>query len=154
MCSTAKVMVVADMLKHSMSDKGLLQRRITYNNHTLLASGYAPVTQKHLQTGMTIEQLGRATISYSDNAAANLLMQQIGGPKAVTAFARTIGDNDFRLDRWEPALNSAIPGDARDTTTPKAMANSLQKLVLKHVLAVKQRRLLHTWLVDNTAGGA
>jgi beta-lactamase class A len=79
-------------------------------------------------------------------------MKQIGGPAAVTAYARSIGDTEFRLDRWETDLNSALPGDARDTTTPLAMARSLHKLVLGDVLPLAQRRLLKEWMVGNTTG--
>jgi beta-lactamase class A len=101
---------------------------------------------------MTVSELCEVTLQYSDNAAANLLMKQIGGPAAVTAYARSIGDSEFRLDRWETELNSALPDDVRDTTTPLAMARSLQKLVLGDVLPAAQRKLLRDWMVGNTTG--
>ena len=71
----------------------------------------------------------------------------------MTAFAQSIGDVTFRLDRTEPALNSAIPGDKRDTTTPLAMAESLRKLTLGNALGEQQRAQLVTWLKGNTTGG-
>ena len=76
----------------------------------------------------------------------------MGGPLAVTTFAHSIGNPVFRLDRWEPSLNSAIPGDPRDTATPESMAHSLQQLVLGTVLATQQRNLLKSWLIKNTTG--
>ncbi|MFP3747731.1 serine hydrolase, partial [Achromobacter sp. SIMBA_011] len=81
----------------------------------------SPVSGRHVDTGMTVAQLCEAAIQYSDNTAANLAMKLIGGPAAVTAYARSIGDDTFRLDRWETAPNTALPGDLRDTTTPAAM---------------------------------
>lgn len=152
LCSTAKLMVVADILKRSETHPKFLSQRIHFTDKTLKASGYAPITKQHLKTGMTIQSLCAAAISDSDNAAANLLIKQLGGPKAVTDFAHSIGNETFRLDRWEPYLNSAIPGDKRDTASPKSMAMSLEKLTLGNVLAIKQRQLLIQWLVANTTG--
>jgi len=151
-CSTFKVIVAAAILKQSVADKDLLAKRIRYNNDKLVKSGYAPITQKHIADGMTIAELCAATLQYSDNAAVNFLMKELGGPAAITAYARSIGDNLFRLDRWEPELNSAIPGDERDTTTPAAMEKSLQGLTLGNALALPQRDQLVTWLKGNTTG--
>ncbi|MBX9705509.1 MAG: class A beta-lactamase, partial [Gammaproteobacteria bacterium] len=91
-------------------------------------------------------------LTTSDNTAINLLMKQIGGPKGVTAFARSIGDRRFRLDRWEPELNSALPGDIQDTSTPLAMATSLQRLGLESGLLNTQREQLQSWLKNNKTG--
>lgn len=152
-CSTFKTIVAAAILKQSESAHGLLDKRLHYNKDDVMQSGYAPVTQKHIADGMTIAELCAATLQYSDNAAVNFLMKELGGPAAVTAYARAIGDATFRLDRWEPELNSAIPGDARDTTTPTAMEQSLQKLMLGDALASMQRAQLVAWLKGNTTGG-
>lgn len=154
MCSTAKLMVVAAILKNSMFQKNLLNRQVSYTKEELISSGYAPITSKHLAAGMTIIDLCAAAIKQSDNAAANLLLKKLGGPKAVTSFAHSIGDTSFRLDRWEPKLNSAIPGDLRDTSTPEAMMKSLQKLIFGNILAPYQRRLLKSWLKHNTTGNS
>ncbi|MCA0404139.1 MAG: class A beta-lactamase [Proteobacteria bacterium] len=151
-CSTYKVIDVAAILKKSMEESNFLQQKIVYKKSGLIP--YSPVTEKHLEEGMTIADLCQAAITYSDNTAANLLTKKLGGPEKVTAFARSIGDNQFRLDRWEPELNSATPKDLRDTTTPKAMAKSLERLVLGDVLALPQRQLLKTWLIHNTTGNA
>ncbi|MCB0739198.1 MAG: class A beta-lactamase, partial [Bacteroidetes bacterium] len=150
LCSTNKVMGVAAILKKSEVDWGLLSQKIKYRKSDLVT--WSPVTEKHVRSGMTNVALAVAAITLSDNAAINLLMKQVGGPRAVTAFAQTIGDHVFRLDRWEPELNSAIPGDLRDTTTPLAMGTILRKLVLGDVLAPYQRRLFRTWLIENKTG--
>ncbi|GAB4222774.1 MAG: class A beta-lactamase BlaA [Gammaproteobacteria bacterium] len=148
--STAKVMAVAAILKTSMEQKNLLNQTIHYTKNDLVT--YSPITQKHVATGMTLAELCKAAITLSDNSAMNLIMKKLGGPAAVTKFARTIDDTQFRLDRWETALNSAIPGDARDTSTPAAMAQSLKKLALGNILAQSTRDLLQTWLKNNTTG--
>ncbi len=153
-CSTFKLLAVAAILKQSMKEPNLLQKHVVYTKDDTTASGYAPVTEKNLSSGMSILELCESAIRYSDNAASNLLVKELGGPDAVTAFARTIGDETFRLDRWEPELNSAIPGDLRDTSTPSAMEESLQSLLLGEVLAEPQRKQLITWLKDNTTGAA
>ena len=150
LCSTFKAMLAAAILERSTRESGLLERRVSYGRSDILPN--SPITEKHLGQGMSVSALCAATLQYSDNAAANLLMKMLGGPSAVTAFARTIGDQAFRLDRWETELNSAIPGDPRDTTTPEAMAASLQRLVLGDGLGAAQRDQFAAWLLGNTTG--
>ena len=150
MCSTFKVILAGAILAQSTQQKGLLDKRIHYTAQDLVP--YSPITEQHLHTGMTLGELCTASLQYSDNTAANLLMHQLGGPQAVTAYARTLGDNDFQLERWETALNSAIPGDKRDTTTPQAMLHSLQQLTLGNALASQAQTQLITWMKGNTTG--
>lgn len=147
-CSTFKLMLSAAILERSAKDGSLLARRVNYSKSDLVS--YSPITEKNLATGMTVAALCAATVQYSDNAAANLLLKILGGPPALTAFARSIGDQTFRLDRWETELNTAIPGDLRDTTTPAAMADSVQRLALGDALGAAQREQLKTWLLGNT----
>lgn len=149
-CSTFKVMLIGAILTQSARDIGLLQRRVKYGQHDLVS--YSPVTAKSVGNGLTVAELCRAAIQYSDNTAANLLMKMLGGPQAVTRFARSMGDDVFHLDRWEPQLNTAIPGDSRDTSTPAAMAHSLQQIVLGRVLPGPQRQRMQEWLCGNTTG--
>lgn len=101
---------------------------------------------------MTIEELCGAAIMLSDNTAANLLLKSLGGPDAVTKFARFMGDPNTRLDRTEPTLNEAAPGDLRDTTTPRAMANDLRSLLLGRVLSTSSRAMLKEWMVQCKTG--
>lgn len=152
MCSTNKVMGVAAILKKSMTVSDFLKQNVNYNKVEL--ADYSPITKKHFGSGMTVAELCAAAIMYSDNTAINLLMKKLGGLDAVNVFAHSIGDNAFRLDRWEPELNTAIPGDLRDTTTPQAMGKSLQKLLLGDVLAPPQRKQFQVWLKNNTTGNS
>nr|WP_244590585.1 class A beta-lactamase [Xenorhabdus mauleonii] len=152
LCSTSKLMVASAVLKQSEKDESLLNKKVSYPQSALVE--YSPITEKHLKEGMTLGELSAATLQYSDNTAMNLLLNQLGGPHKVTEFARTIDDNHFRLDRKEPELNTAEPGDKRDTSTPQAMADSLYNLTLGNALASKQRAQLVEWLKGNTTGSA
>lgn len=146
MCSTFKVVAAAAVLA-----LGGLDKRIRYRKADLVS--YSPVTEKHVAGGMTLAELCSAAIRYSDNTAGNLLMKQVGGPAGLTAFARSLGDQEFRIDRWETELNTAIPGDERDTTTPLAMVRTLQALALGNGLATpEQRAMLVDWMLANTTG--
>lgn len=150
MCSTFKAVLAAQALARDAREPGFLERRLRFAKADLVS--HSPVTGKHVATGMTVAELCAATVQYSDNTAANALMKELGGPAALTAFTRGIGDTAFRLDRWETELNTAIPGDERDTTTPLAMARTLQKLVLGDALPATQRQRLKDWLLGNTTG--
>jgi beta-lactamase class A len=148
-CSTFKAIVAAAVLARS-EGVGLLSQRITYSRADLVP--WSPITEKHADTGMTVGELCAATIQYSDNTAGNLLIKLVGGPQAVTAFARSIGNQSFRLDRWETELNTSIPGDPRDTATPGDMARSMRDLVLGNALPAAGREQLQNWLLGNTTG--
>jgi len=151
-CSTFKLIAVSALLQRAAGTPGLLDKRIAYTQQDL--APYSPVSEKHVNEGMTLAALGAAALQYSDNTAANLILRELGGPAAVTRFAREIGDTKFRLDRWETALNSALPGDSRDTTTPAAMAQSLQRLLLGDALDPAGRQQLVDWMLGNTTGAA
>ncbi|MCX7124791.1 MAG: class A beta-lactamase [Gammaproteobacteria bacterium] len=146
MDSTSKLMTVSAILKKSESDPTLLRRKIFFTAEDVKKSGYAPITTKHIKSGMTVYDLCAVSLEYSDSAAVNQLIKILGGPNKVTQFARSIGDEKYLLVRWEPELNSAIPHDKRDTTTPSAMADSVQKLVLGNALGNSQRQQLKDWL--------
>ncbi|GDY31339.1 class A beta-lactamase [Gandjariella thermophila] len=151
MCSTFKALAVSAILRRRQQQPGLLDTVIRYDRSQLLP--YAPVTSQHVAEGMTVSALCQAAITYSDNTAANLLLQVLGGPPAVTAFARTLGDQLTRLDRTEPDLNVTAAGDQRDTSTPAQMAADLRVLALGDGLDPAGRDLLVGWLKANTTGG-
>ncbi|WP_440617316.1 class A beta-lactamase [Cysteiniphilum sp. 6C5] len=150
MCSTFKLMLVAAVLKKSVHEPRLLEKKIDYTQKDMV-NAYSPYTQKNLGKGMSIKALCHAAM-LSDNTAANLLLKELGGLDKLNQFAQSIGDTTFRLDRYEPYLNTAIPGDKRDTTTAKAMSQSLDKIVLGNVLPTMQRDLLIKWMQTNTTG--
>jgi beta-lactamase class A len=151
MCSTFKLLAVGAVL--TRVDRGVerLQRPVAYGRSDLLA--YAPVTTAHVADGsMTIEALCEAALVMSDNTAANLLLRTLGGPGAVTTYARSIGDAYTRLDRPEPDLNTALAGDARDTTVPLAFAADVRALALGDALSPASRARLVTWMLACRTG--
>lgn len=151
-CSTFKALLVAAVLKRVMAERPLLGRRVDFSAADLVP--HSPDTQPRAGQGMSIAELCAATLRSSDNSAANLLLREIGGPAALTAFARSLGDDSFRLDRIEPELNAAAPDDPRDTTTPLAMARTLGRLVLGNVLGNPERGRLVAWMQASTTGAA
>ncbi|MEU2617971.1 class A beta-lactamase [Streptomyces sp. NPDC007157] len=153
MCSTFKTLAVSAVLRDL--DEEVLGEVVHYDRSDVEKSGGAPITGKpeNLAAGMTVAELCAAAVSYSDNTAANLLLEQLGGPVAVTRLCRSIGDRVTRLDRWEPELNSAEPGRVTDTTTPEAIGTSYARLVVGNALDGADRRRLTGWLLANTTGG-
>lgn len=152
MCSTFKVLASGAVLQGVDAGKENLSRRIYFSETDLVA--HSPETQKHVGPhGMTVAELCKAAITLSDNTAGNLLLASIGGPQGLTAFVRGLGDDMTRLDRAETALNEALLGDPRDTTTPNAMASDLRALVLDGMLSAESRAQLAGWLAANTTGG-
>ena len=151
LCSTLKGLLVANVLHRIDQHQESLSRPIHYDRADIL--DYAPVTKTHLDEGvMSVAALSQATLQLSDNTAANLLLKTIGGPEALTDYLRSIGDNTTRLDRIEPALNSNLAGDLRDTTTPAAMLATLNTLLLgDHLSDVSKQRLIQ-WLIGNQTG--
>ncbi|MEV7773770.1 class A beta-lactamase [Kitasatospora sp. NPDC086791] len=151
-CSVFKTVAVAAVLRDLDRDGAFLARRIRYGRADLDRAGGAPITGKpeNLANGMTVADLCAAAIDHSDNAAANLLLRELGGPTAVTRFCRSIGDRVTRLDRWEPELNSAEPDRITDTTSPQAIAGSYTRLVLGDALPAAGREQLTAWLRANT----
>lgn len=150
MCSTFKLLLAAAVLKKKDTGAEKLDRRIVFGKDVLLE--YAPVTRQHVgPPGMTIAQLCEAAITLSDNTAANLLLESIGGPSGVTHYARALGDTLTHLDHVEPELNRHNGED--DTTTPWAMLGDMQKLLLGDALSQASREQLTRWLMANKTGG-
>ena len=135
MMSTFKVVLCGAVLARVDAGDEQLERKIHYRQQDLV--DYSPVSEKHLADGMTVGELCAAAITMSDNSAANLLL----------------GDNVTRLDRWETELNEALPGDARDTTTPASMAATLRKLLTSQRLSARSQRQLLQWMVDDRVAG-
>ena len=151
MCSTFKLLASAAVLKLVDEGKESLERTLPYGPSDLLE--YAPVTKERVADGgMRLGDLCAAAIDWSDNTAANLILSVIGGPDGFTRFARSLGDEKTRLDRNEPSLNTAIPGDPRDTTTPLAMARDIQAVLLGDILSEPSRKQIEAWLIADKVG--
>lgn len=118
---------------------------------------YSPAIKNHIRAGhatVSFADACRMMLSVSDNTAANIILAELGGPKGLTSFLRSQGDQVTRVDRWETALNEAAPGDARDTTTPHAIAQSVRHLILGEALLPASRRTLRQWLAGHSVADA
>lgn len=149
-CSSFKLSLAAKVLQRHASGEDDADRRIRWSEHDLMA--VSPFTERRLAEGATLRELAEATQKYSDNAAANILLREIGGPVALTGFWRSIGDEQSRLDRTEPELNNVPVTEVRDTTTPAAMARTVAKLVYGDILPEPERALLRQWMIDTPTG--
>lgn len=145
MASTFKALACGAALSKVDAGEQDLETVIRYGRDDLVT--YSPVTEKHVGVGMTLGDLCHATITLSDNTAGNLVLDSVGGPAGFTTFMGEIGDKVTRLDRWEPELNEALPGDPRDTTTPRAVVATLERLLLGEVLSPASRRQLEEWMI-------
>jgi beta-lactamase class A len=151
MCSTFKMLLAAAVLHRADIHEEQLDRTIAIPAKPLI--GNSPLTEEHAGGKMTVSELCHAILTRSDNTAANLLIDSLGGPGGITVFARSIGDPLTRLDRTETSLNEARPGDPRDTTSPSAMVGNLHRLLLGKVLSPASREQLTQWMIANTTGG-
>lgn len=151
MCSLFKTLAAAAVLR-DLDQHGEVLYRVVHYTEADLVDG-SDKTREHLADGMTIEQLADVAVRYSDNGAGNLLLRELGGPTAITRFARSLGDPVTRLDRWETELNSAEPDRITDTTSPRAIGGLYGALVLGDALRRPDRDRLTTWLLNNTTSG-
>lgn len=150
MCSTFKTYAAAAVLKARPAGTGLLDEKIRFGRDDLVP--HSPVTETRVDTGMTVAELCGAALLQSDNTASNELLDLLGGPPAVTSFARSIGDPATRLDRREPELNDVTPGSLQDTTTPAGMAAGYRALLLEEGLPRPERERLTRWMKANRTG--
>ena len=131
MCSTFKVYASGAVLHEVAAGRTTLDTPILIEPDAVVAN--SPITGPAAGKTLSLAQLCEAALTLSDNTAGNYLLHTIGGPPAVRSFARSLGDTSTRLDRWETDLNTAIPGDPRDTTTPISMVTGFEKLSLIHI---------------------
>ena len=151
LCSTFKFLAAAFILTRVDREQESLERRIIYTRDLLVP--HSPTTEQHADgAGMTLGAICEAAMTLSDNTAANLMLESFGGPAALTGYLPSLGDTVTRLDRREPELNEATPGDPRDTTSPNAMCEVLRKTILGNALSASSRKQLIAWMVANKTG--
>nr|WP_221637206.1 class A beta-lactamase [Listeria rocourtiae] len=146
--STVKALLGGVLLKNLSWDE--LNQIIKYTKDDLVS--YSPITEKHVDTGMSLKDIIAAAIQYSDNTAANLMFKQFGGPKGFESQLRELGDKVTDSSRLEPDLTTAIPGDIRDTSTPKAIAETFKKLLLDRKIAPDKLKFYNEILTGNATG--
>jgi beta-lactamase class A len=152
LCSTFKFLAATAILARVDAKSSALDQRIAFGEGDLDA--YSPVTKEYVGKGsMPLAEICAAAMIWSDNTAGNLMLRELGGPTGLTRYVRSLGDNVTRLDRSEPELNSALPGDERDTTHPGVMVEDMRKILLGSALSSFSRDLLLSWMVASQTGG-
>lgn len=153
MTSTFKMLAAAFVLARVDRGDEDLERRVRFSPDDLVT--YSPVTKDRTHgNGMSMAELCEAAVVVSDNTAGNLLLSSFGGPPGLTGFAKSLGDDTTRLDRIEPALNEAAPGDPRDTTSPAAMLETMRRILVDDALAPPSRERLLRWMRASKTGEA
>lgn len=160
LCSTFKLVLAAMVLERAALGGRALDGRVSFGAEELVSHG--PVTKAAVEAAaargastaeLSLGELAHAAQTSSDGVAANLLLRELGGPAALNAFCRAHGDSFTRLDRFEPEMNDVRPGDERDTTTPRAMAQLVGAL-LGGALAPEARSTLRQWMIETRTGAA
>ncbi|WP_239678962.1 class A beta-lactamase [Natronosporangium hydrolyticum] len=146
--STFKVFAVAAMLADVTAAE--LAEEIFFTEADLVS--HSPITEQHVDTGMTLRALAEAAVRYSDNTAANLILQRLGGPEGFAAALEALGDEVTEPRRYETELNQWAPGQTQDTTSPRAFATNLRAYAVDDALAAEDRELLVEWMRGNTTG--
>jgi beta-lactamase class A len=146
--STFKALAAGAVLAQTSPEE--LETVVQYSADELVE--YSPVTEQHVGTGLTLGDIAVAAVTRSDNTAANLLLDRLGGPQGFEDALRAIGDTVTDPARVEPELNEGTPGDVRDTSTPRALASSLEAYALGDALDAQDRAVLEGWLLANTTG--
>ncbi len=146
--STYKALAAGVLLQQNSIDT--LNEVIKFRKEDLV--DYSPITEKHIDTGMTLGEIAEAAVRYSDNTAGNILFHKIGGPKGYEKALRQMGDRVTMSDRFETELNEAIPGDIRDTSTAKVIATNLKDFTVGNALPDDKRKVLTDWMKGNATG--
>jgi beta-lactamase class A len=151
MCSSFKASLAGCVLANVDRGQARMDELIAYSPADLME--WAPVAKQNIERGaMSVADMCQAAVELSDNTCANVLLARFGGPTALTAYWRSIGDTVSRLDHYEPELNRTPPGDPHDTTTPAAMAGNLRKLILERALSPTSREQLTGWMLGCKTG--
>ncbi len=144
-CSTFKAYVAAQILQQDQRGELRLTDTV-YIDPSAAVPVASPVTEPHIGGRMPLSELCAAAVRHSDNTATNLMLAMLGGPASVTAFARSVGDDRTSMVRWETELNTAYPGDPRDTTSPRAMGTGFLTMLTGDVLDAPHRAQLQEWM--------
>lgn len=146
--STFKALAAAVLLKQNPIS--VLEEIRTFTNEDIIT--YSPITEDFVNKGMSLGKIAEAAMQYSDNTAGNLLFEELGGPDGFEKALRESGDTITMADRIEPDLNEAIPGESRDTSTPKALATTLEVFGISEYLPADKQEIFTNWLKGNTTG--
>lgn len=149
MCSTFKAYAAAALLDRRDAGRTDLHAPVLVRSDGIVVN--SPESEDFAGYTLPLRWCCKVALTHSDNTAGNVMLKHLGGPGAVTGFARRIGDIQTRLDRWEPELNDAVPGDPRDTSTPQALATGMRALLLGTALSAGSRTELIRWMDANVS---
>lgn len=149
-CSSFKLSLAALLLQRAESGEADPGERLRWSEADLVA--HSSFTRQRLGEGASLLELAEAAQKTSDNTAANLLLRKLGGPAALTRFWRSIGDETSRLDRYELELNHVPSGEMRDTSSPLAMAQTLEAILFGDALNREHRAMLRQWMAETQSG--
>ena len=152
LCSTFKLLLAARLLHGAQTGRWTMADRLPVTRADMMF--HAPFTEKRIGGTASLAELAEAMVTNSDNPAANIALRHVGGPQALTAWLRAVGDGTTRIDRYEPAMNNETPGDPRDTTTPAAMLATSRQLATRGPLDAGHRATLSGWMADSVTGDA
>lgn len=145
--STVKALACAIVLSKVDKNAASLNDAMMINERDVVS--HSPVMKEFIGKKVTLADACKATMTYSDNTAANFAIKKSGGPEGITSFLRSMGDDITRADRYEPDLNTNPDGDLRDTSTANAMAANFNKLLLGNILSTQSKEQLKNWMMGN-----
>ncbi|WP_220777150.1 class A beta-lactamase, partial [Shewanella hafniensis] len=145
--STIKALACAIVLSEVDKNAVSLDDAMMINEQDVVS--HSPVMKEFIGKKVTLADACKATMTYSDNTAANFAIKKSGGPEGITSFLRSMGDDITRADRYEPDLNTNLEGDLRDTSTANAMAANFNKLLLGNILSTQSKEQLKDWMMGN-----
>ncbi|MEL4341868.1 class A beta-lactamase [Shewanella xiamenensis] len=145
--STVKALACAIVLSEVDKNTASLNDAMMINEQDVVS--HSPVMKEFIGKKVTLADACKATMTYSDNTAANFAIKKSGGPEGITSFLRSMGDDITRADRYEPDLNTNLEGDLRDTSTANAMAANFNKLLLGNILSTQSKEQLKDWMMGN-----
>ncbi|MCF2587273.1 class A beta-lactamase [Brevibacterium sp. UCMA 11752] len=148
--STLKVFAVAELLAATTPEE--LDEVVTWTQADVDAAGWTPVTEKHVDTGLPLEDIAESALRVSDNAAMNIVLDEIGGPQGLDEALEDAGDPTTEVIDEEPELNAIDPGSPDNTTTPAAYTTDMQGLLNPDRLSPDDRAVLLEWMSDNETG--
>ena len=144
LCSTFKLLLAARLLHGADKGQWAMTERLPVTKADMLFN--APFTEKRIGGSASLLELAEVMAVLSDNPAAIIALAKVGGPAALTAWLRSVGDQTTRLDRNEPEMNNETPGDPRDTSTPAAMLATSRAFVEGRILSPAARKTLFGWM--------
>lgn len=148
--SSLKVFAVAELLDRTTPKE--LEKNVTWTQADVDEAGWTPVTEKHVDDGLPLEDVAESALRVSDNLAMNIVLDEIGGPKALDDALAKAGDTTTEVTDEEPELNDVEEGNTDNTTTPAAFTTDLQSLFDSQRLSDEDREVLFSWMSANETG--